>query len=77
MTTRMKAVFDGAVLRPEKPLALAPNSEVVITVEMPEAATGQAYSFLDAAMAMNLEGPEDWSANLHDYLYPDPDSRRE
>ncbi len=70
MTTRMKAVFDGAVLRPEKPLALPPNSEVVITVETPEAAAGQPYSFLDAAMAMNLEGPEDWSENLHAYLYP-------
>ena len=30
---------------------------------------GEPYSFLKFAMSLNLEGPEDWSENLDDYLY--------
>ena len=30
---------------------------------------GEPYSFLEFAMSLNLEGPEDWSENLDDYLY--------
>jgi len=54
-----------------------------ITVETPEMATeepqgerrpsppglGEPYSFLKYAASLNLDGPEDWSENLDDYLY--------
>jgi hypothetical protein len=32
---------------------------------------GEPYSFLKYAMSLNLEGPEDWSENLEEYLYGD------
>jgi hypothetical protein len=30
---------------------------------------GEPYSSLKFAMSLNLEGPEDWSENLDEYLY--------
>jgi hypothetical protein len=33
--------------------------------------TGEPYSFLKLAQSLNLEGPEDWSENLDDYLCGD------
>ncbi len=67
MTTKIEAVFDGQVLRPDHPLDLQPNSRVtllVMTIETKE----PAESFLDTAMSLNLEGPPDWSTNLDGYL---------
>jgi hypothetical protein len=31
-------------------------------------------SFLDTALSLNLDGPPDWSARLHEYLYGDEES---
>jgi hypothetical protein len=42
---------------------------VRITVETTAPPTAPAASFLDTACSLNLEGPVDWSANLHRYLY--------
>ena len=33
---------------------------------------GEPYSFFRVALSMNLDGPPDWSARLHDYLYGEP-----
>jgi hypothetical protein len=30
-----------------------------------------AFSFIDTALALNLDGPPDWSENLEEYLYGD------
>jgi len=30
---------------------------------------GEPYSFLHFARSLNLDGPEDWSARIDDYLY--------
>lgn len=65
MTMSFHAVFDGEVLRPDEPLALAPNTRVLITIdtkEEPMASPGK--SFLETAASLNLEGPPDWSARL-------------
>ena len=68
MSKMIEATFDGEVIRADEPLDLEPNSRVRITVERvnPKKA---AQSFLDTALALNLEGPPDWSTRLDDYLY--------
>jgi predicted DNA-binding antitoxin AbrB/MazE fold protein len=68
MSETIEALFDGTVLRPAKPLALEPNTRVWIVIETaPPASTPQ--SFLRTARSLNLDGPEDWSTNLENYLY--------
>jgi hypothetical protein len=73
MSTTIHATFDGQVLRPEEPIALAPNTRVRITIEPdvepepPKPKTGG--SFLKVARTLKLEGPPDWSERLDDYLY--------
>ena len=69
MVKTIDATFDGIVFRPAEPISLEPNTRVRITVETPTLATEPGASFLDTARSLNLEGPADWSANLHRYLY--------
>jgi hypothetical protein len=68
MVKTIDATFDGAVFRPGEPVPLAPNTHVRLTVETCPA-TESGGSFLDTASSLNLAGPPDWSANLHQYLY--------
>ena len=75
MTQTVEAVFDGTVLRPESPLGLAPNTRVRLTLEILPPA-GKAPSFLRTARSLGLQGPEDWSENLDNYLYGDGDQPR-
>ena len=42
-------------------------SEEQVTGSIP--LMGEPYSSLKFAMSLNLEGPEDWSENLDEYLY--------
>jgi len=72
MTLQFEAIYDGEVFRPAQPLDLPPQAKVTITIETAENAAAEEYSFLDAAQSLNLSGPKDWSAHLHDYLYPNP-----
>lgn len=81
MTKTMHARFDGTAFYPEEPVSIAPNTTVLLTVETEDPSLemnadsvptqGEPYSFLKLAMSLNLEGPEDWSENLDDYLYGD------
>ena len=71
MSQTIDAIFDGKVLRPTEPLALAPNTRVRITIEPPTPAEATRPSFLRTARALNLEGPPDWSENLDAPLYGD------
>ena len=75
MGQTIEAIHDGAVFRPTVPVKLKPNTRVRVTVATDEAATAPGVSFLDMASALNLEGPEDWSANVEDYLYGRLDER--
>jgi predicted DNA-binding antitoxin AbrB/MazE fold protein len=68
MTTTIEAVFDGQVLRPDRPLKLEPNTRVILVVTTPDLSE-PGESFLDTAMSINLDGPADWSENLDRYLY--------
>ena len=69
MVKTIEAMFDGTVFLPAEPIQLEPNTRVRITVETEPPAAKQVMSFLDTACSLNLEGPADWSTNLHRYLY--------
>jgi hypothetical protein len=69
MVKTFDATFDGIVFRPAELISLEPNTRVRITVETATPSTEPTASFLDTACSLNLEGPADWSANLHRYLY--------
>jgi|GEM_PF-303318 len=71
MTKIVHATFDGQVLRPDEPLALLPNTRVVVTIETLEECSASTQSFLKTARSLNLEGPPDWSTRLDEYLYGD------
>ncbi len=64
MTITVFAIYDGEVLRPEGPVALAPNTRVRVTIETTVAAESKSGSFLRTAQAVNLDGPPDWSERL-------------
>ena len=64
MTQIVHATFDGQVLRPDEPLALLPNTRVVVTIETLEECSASPQSFLKTARSLNLEGPPDWSTRL-------------
>ena len=58
----------GEVLGP----ALPPGAEVEVIVLLPSArktGEGDPYAFLKILEGANLDGPDDWSAHLDDYLY--------
>lgn len=68
MTKTFYATYDGEVLRPERPVTLARNARVRVTVET-KTSTDTESSFLEAARSLKLDGPSDWSDRLEDYLY--------
>ena len=74
MVKTIEATFDGSVFLPAEPIQLEPNTRVRITVETPLLST-EPVSFLNTARSLNLEGPRDWSANLHQYLYGEEGGR--
>ena len=64
MVQTAEALFDGLVLRPDTPLPLEANTRVRVTIETLPAEERRPRSFLRTALALKLEGPADWSANL-------------
>jgi len=69
MVETLEAIFDGKVLRPERPLTLEPNTRVRITIETAQPVAGKMTSFLRTARSLNLDGRPDWATNLDTYLY--------
>ena len=71
MKTKLNAVYDGKVFKPEGPLDLKANIRVRITVEALEIEKSKPKkrSFLQTALSFKISGPPDWSARLEDYLY--------
>jgi hypothetical protein len=64
MTTTIEATYDGTVFRPSKPIALEPNTPVLLTVEIIPVKSSIEYSFLRIARGLHLQGPHDWASNL-------------
>jgi hypothetical protein len=71
MARTIFGTFDGEVVRFEEPVELAPNTRVRVTIDEPVDAADRPYSFLQAALEMDLQGPPDWSERIDDYLYGD------
>lgn len=69
MTKTLFATFDDEVLRPEEPVALAPNTRVLVTIETTPESGPPASSFLRTAQTLDLDGPADWSGRIEEYLY--------
>jgi len=72
MATTIEAVFDGQVLRLDRPLALAPNTRVRITIEVMEPTAAPETSFLRTARSLQLDAPADFATNVDAYLYGAP-----
>lgn len=76
MSLEYDATFDGTVFRPESQPDLEPNTRVRIVVKpLGEIKPlviekGEAYSFLDFAGSLKLEGPPDWSENINKHVTP-------
>ena len=75
MTQTLEAVFDGAIIQPDEPILLAPNTRVRIIIETLPEENSKPVSFLRAARSLQLKGPSDWATNLDNYLYGDENSR--
>ncbi len=69
MTISIEAVFDGEVLRLDRPPNLAPNTRVIVTIEPLHPAELPSATFLQTARALNLDGPPDLAGNVDVYLY--------
>jgi vacuolar-type H+-ATPase subunit B/Vma2 len=70
MSETLGATFDGDVFRPDGPVGLRPNTRVRLTVESAEPLEERRpESFLRTARSLELEGPPNWSARLHEHLY--------
>ena len=69
MSKMIEAIFDGKVLRVNEPLDFEPNTRVWVTIEPMSQPKNGTESFLDTALALNLDGPPNWSARVDDYLY--------
>ena len=57
MTKIVHATFDGQVLRPDEPLALLPNTRVVVTIETLEECSASPQSFLESRGSTRLVDP--------------------
>jgi hypothetical protein len=69
MTKKIRATFDGKVFRPEEPIHIPPNSQVLVTIEYEDRQDHGNTSFLKTARSLDIEGPRDWSSHLDEYLY--------
>jgi hypothetical protein len=74
MLKSIEAVFDGKVFRPAEEVELEANTRVRLIFETLLSDHAQHLSFLELASQLKLDGPEDWSSKLDEYLYVMPDS---
>jgi hypothetical protein len=71
MTHVIPATFDGTTFHPEQPVAIPPNTRVLLTVEAVacEPRLVKPTSFVDTALSLRIDGPSDWSSRVDHYLY--------
>jgi predicted DNA-binding antitoxin AbrB/MazE fold protein len=73
MLKSVEAIYDGEVFRPAEAVELAANTRVRLIFETALLDIVEGESFLDLASRLELDGPEDWSLRLDEYLYALPD----
>jgi hypothetical protein len=61
----IEATFDGNVFHPTGEVPIPPNATVRLTIESLETKQHRPTSFLKTARELNLQGPPDWAASLH------------
>lgn len=74
MIKSIEAVYDGKVFHPAEEVDLEVNTRVRLIFEAVHLQLVENLSFLDLAAQLDLDGPEDWSLKLDEYLYALPDS---
>ncbi len=67
------AIYDGKAFWPEESVSILPDTRVRLIIDFDKHATAnkKTKSFLQTARNLNIDGPEDWSANIREYLYGD------
>lgn len=74
MTTTVRVLYDGTVLRPDTPLELEPNVHYMVTIE-PETeedpVTQEAWDIIEQLIG-TVDAPPDWSVEHDHYLYGTP-----
>jgi predicted DNA-binding antitoxin AbrB/MazE fold protein len=73
MSRTITVVYDGEVLRPERPLDLEMNARYIVTVTerlLPEQ-RGNVWDVLDS-LAGTVDCPSDWAGAHDHYLYGTP-----
>ena len=78
---RVIATYDGEVFRPDEAVDLPPDTPVILMVSTSSAHTAaeekadelnrRPKSFLETALALAAEGPQDLSMRIDEYLYGD------
>jgi hypothetical protein len=74
MLRAVEAVFDGKVFRPAENVELEANTRVRLLFETILIDNPEGLSFLELAAQLELDGPEDWSLKIDDYLYALPEA---
>ncbi len=69
MSQTLEATFDGQVFRPVETVELQPDTRVQLIVTVKTSSEEKPKSFLRTARSLKLQGPEDWSSRIDDYLY--------
>lgn len=76
MRTRLRALFDGQVLRPEEPASLTPNTHYVVTIETedpaPAARTADVYPLAEILALATDMGVEDLATEHDAYSHGRP-----
>jgi predicted DNA-binding antitoxin AbrB/MazE fold protein len=70
MLQELEALFDGTALQLDQPLNLAAGTRVRIIIEsvVPHEVPSH-KSFLKTAQSLKIEGNQDWSETIDQYLY--------
>lgn len=74
MLKSIEAIFDGEVFRPAEEVELEANTRVRLLFNTILIENANPLSFLDLASQLELDGPEDWSSKIDEYLYAIPDT---
>ena len=73
MLRSIEAIFDGEVFHPAEEVELEANTRVRLLFEAILIDNPEGPSFLDLDAQLELDGPEDWSLKIDDYLYALPE----
>ncbi len=73
MPEELNAIYDGKAFWPEEAVSILPDTRVRLIIDFDNRGTlnKKTKSFLKTARNLQIDGPEDWSSNIREYLYGD------